>query len=343
MPIDGDGQCIPFTPTEITDMGIGTPGVRDQTHPTEARAPGESTMRRTFRVLWDSRYDFCELVLGNVSLWDDAGTIRLSRLLPDDTYGRHHTHPQIVATKIEKITGFRFSGALDDDGLPIYDFADVEVLYEHVPYQLLDDDDATTELDRYTIPPGLEEAPSEAEYTTMPGGILHYIRETGTDVPHLRPIPFNIGYVTPTQKRTFRWNKLPESLWGDTASPLYERVFAGEGADGRPFIGTVNKEELYGYPTGTLLFLSVKDRLYRDPLGSGWLWDLEYVFDYRPQGWNWMRYFDTETNPDGSPVNASANGVYFVGKGATHYYSDTLPDNYALYDARDHTLLWAVE
>jgi hypothetical protein len=347
MPIDGDGQCIPFTAGEITDMEITTPGVRDGSHPTETREAGTNTTKRTFFCKWEERYNFVELVIGNVSLWDDAGTIRLSRLLPDDTYGRHPEHTQIVATKIESITGFKYTGALDGLGMPLYEKAKVDVFFEHVPYDLLADAEVVSdEWERYTVIPGLQEEQSEADYITMPGGGLNYIREadSGTSpgtIPHLYPIPFNVGFVTPTQTRTFRWVRLPDEAWGNPASPLYQRVFVGDG-DERPFLGTVSKEEFFGYPMGTLMFDHVKERRYRSPLGSGYWWDLDIVFRYKPQGWNWFRYFDPARNADGTPLNPTANGIYFVAKGRVHYYSDTLPDNTALYDARDPNLLWDV-
>jgi hypothetical protein len=341
MPIGITGQCVAFDATEITNMEIETLGVRQQSHPTETRELGTNTMRREFLVAWVQRYNFIELCLGNCAIWDDSGTLKLSRLLPDDKYGRSPTNPEVIATKVDEMTGFGQCIGEDADGMPEYPQSRVKIFYEHVPFKLLLDADITTELDRYVIPPGLIEQQTEAEYTTMPGGFLHYIREdeSGNPVgatPHMKPIPFNVGFVTPTQQRTVRWVNLPEDAWGP-GSVLHERVFEGDGDD-RPFIGTINKEAFVitgatGYPMGTMLFEAVKEKLYRSPLAEGWRWDLEFVFRYRPQGWNWLRYFA------GDAVGAD-NGIYLAGKGDTHYFSDTLPDDYALYDARDHNKLF---
>lgn len=342
MPIDVSGQCIPFTPTEIDAMEIESIGVRDMSHPTESRELGTNTMRRSWKVKWGERYRFIELCLGNCALWDDSGTTRLSRLLPDDLYGRHPDFPEIVATKVESIRGIGKPEEITDDmdpdynAMPYYPFARVEVFYEHLPFELKDDEDTTSELERYVIPPGLSESGIDSDYTTLPGGFLHYIRETGTTSPHLKPIPQNVGFITPTQQRIIRWVNLPKEAWGP-GTTLHQRAFEGDGDD-VPFVGTVNKEEIIitgdsGYPMGTMLLEAVKERLYRSPLGIGWRWDLDFHFRYRPMGWNWLRFFEGDAAGTG-------NGVYFVGKGTTHHYSDTLPDNESIYNARDHNLMF---
>lgn len=333
MPLDADGSLRNFTQAEIDAMEIETFGVRDQSHPTETREVDQVTQVRTYFCKWSERYNFLELVLGRVTTYDD-GTFRLSRLLPHVHYGRHHTIANVIATKLEEMTGHGRCSGEDSNHLPEYPRAKCRFLYELVPFELAIDTDVTgAEFLRYVIPP--READSEGEYTTMPGGILHYIRTvaSGTGVPHGKPVPFNMGLVTPTQKRTWTWVRVPKEAF-EPLSPLHERIFVGDG-DERPFVGTVNKEDFDGYPMGTLLFEGVHEQLKRDAFSGEWVYDLGFKFNYRPQGWNWLPYFDTDTT-------SSANGVYFIGKDDTHYYSDTLPDSYSLYDARDHNLLFQV-
>lgn len=347
MPLDEDtGKLIPFTDEEIADMGIETIGVRQMEHPIETRELGTNTMRRPFHVKWDSRFDFCELVLGRSVLYTDGGIDKLSRLVPDEDFGRHPQYPEIIATKIEKISGFG-KASDDSNGMPTYETARVEVFYEHVPFDVAADDAVVDESERWLIPPGVEPSSSEAEVTTMPGSAFRYIREdeSGNDTglpPHMVPVPYNISYVTPTQERKFTWVRLPQDAWGQ-GTPLYQRVFEGED-DGNsfhtqvyPLIGTVNSEELLGYPIGTMLFRRVEEKLRRDPLGAGWCWDLTFVFIYRPTGWNWLRYFDVSDIPV-----ANYNDVYFVGSTSTFYTADTLPDNHSLYNGRDHNTLFQV-
>lgn len=368
MPVDPvTGQCIPFTPAQIAAMKIQTFKVRDQSHPTEERLVGASTMQRTFLVDWFQRYDFFELVLGNVSTYTlppsaGAGTIGLSRLLPDPTYGRAPDYPpyllnEIIAMKIASCKGFGKNLGEDTSGMPYYTKAEVVVDYELVPWNLLTDAQTLLtgagEYSRYNIWP--TEGDSDAEFTTMPGGCLHWIVQGGSTtlglglpIPHMRPITFNIGKVTPTQKRTWTWVRIPASGYYP-GSPLHTRLFYGNSYDGNPpgsapytvpFIGSVNSKPVGGYQPGTLLLESVGEVLKRDVLGSDWVYDLKFHWNFRPTGWLFLPYFDPSTLPDGSPANPGANGYYFFGKGNQYYDATNIPDDYGLYNSRDHSLVW---
>ncbi len=348
LPIDPTtGKCIPFTPAQIEAMQILTFDVRNQTHPTETREVNASTMKRTFLVVWEKRFEFFELVLGNVNVYVDSSiNLQLSRLLPDPTFGVHPNRPQIIAMKIDSCTGFGKNLGEDANRMPYYNQAKVVVHYELVPWNLLDDANEQltgSEFFRYTIPP--TKGDSEADYITMPGGVLHYIVEGGTivpivgaiPIPHMRQIQFNIGKVFPTQKRSWTWVRIPANGYGP-GSPLHTRLFQGSATDNPPYsvpwIGSINEDEIGNYPIGTLVLESVGEDLKRDVLGSDWVYDLTFNFNFRPTGWNWFPYFDPSTNTDGTPTNPTANGVYFVGKGNTVWGADLLPDNYALYNSR---------
>ena len=240
MPIDPTTNlCVPFMPAEVSAMQIETQGVRDGSHPQETREKGTNTMRREFLVLWAERYRFCELVLGNTSLFTTAGggEIRLATPAPQK-YGRHPKKPQIVATKIDSMKGHKLIDE-DADGMPGYEKCRVNVLYEHVPYNLHEDDEITAASSSATpSSPATDPSGSETEYTTMPGSIMNYVGEDAERRgPSARsaaqvPIPFNIGFITTTQERKFTLVMLPEKAWGP-GTALHDRIFSGED-DGDP-------------------------------------------------------------------------------------------------------------
>lgn len=344
MPIDPNtGICIPFTPAQIEAMNIRTFKVRDQSHPTERREVGSSTAQRVFLVDWEQRYNFMELVLGNANAYLDADdNLQLSRLLPDPTWGVWPGYPKIIATKILDSRGFGKNLGEDADNLPLYPSAQVTVGYELVPWCLLDDEHTMSESQRYVIQP--QSGDSEADYVTLPGGVLQYIVQGGTappalPIPHLKKIQFNLGKVFPTQSRTWTWVRLPPNAYFP-GSPLHTRLWYGSPTDNPPysvpFIGTINSEAVFKYNVGTMLLEKVSEKINRDVLGQGDSTDLYFQWSFRPTGWNWMPFYDPTTNADGTPTNPKANGIYFIGKSNTVYTADVLPDDYSLYNARPH-------
>ncbi|VTR97941.1 unnamed protein product [Gemmata massiliana] len=154
MPEDPDtGKLRPFTDDEIDAMEIRTFGVRDFTHGMETRKVGDNTLRKSFHVKWSERFNFCERVCGNEKTYvDGTGHTKLSRLLPDEKYGTHYPNfPEIIATRIDGIKGANGPGIDDEDGVVGYPDAQVDVFYEHVPYDLAEDDATASELQRYTF------------------------------------------------------------------------------------------------------------------------------------------------------------------------------------------------
>jgi hypothetical protein len=104
-----------------------------------------------------------------------------------------------------------------------------------------------------------------------------------------------------------------------------------------PFAGTINQSALFGYPAGTLLFTGVDEELKRDPLGQGFAWDLTFKWLFKPRLHNWFYYNDP---PADTPGFSDASGYYFAGRGTTAYSTATLPDGVALFNAREHNLLF---
>jgi hypothetical protein len=324
-------------------MNIRTAGVRDQTHGTETREIGTNTLRRSFFVNWSSRYDFCALCTGDEALWTDTSVtpnvVRLSRLLPDPTYGTHPDYPELVATKIESIRGANSAGTDDGAGFIDYTDARIDVLYEHVPYNLQSDTYAYAggESSRYVFFAG---ARGDAESYTIPGGSMKYLVDGGTALntppPHLVPVPYNLNVVRPLQHFSYTWERVPEAAF-ETGSSLFNRVYGNQDDPDEgitPFIGRINSAPFFGRGVGEVLFLGSEEVLTRAQTASGRRWRLRYNFLYAPSGHTWLRYFD----PTGT-----TSGWYFVGAGTTFYDDSALPDNYSIVTGcADLNLLFSV-
>jgi hypothetical protein len=345
MPLHADGYLIPFTPTEITNMVIKSCDVRTGNHPTETRRVDENTMVRTFFVKWTERYNFVELVLGNSVVWTDVTgtpTVKLSRLLPDPTYGRHPTFPQIIATRIEYLKGH---GASTEDiaKFPSYtvrptDCCEAQVFYEHAPWAIQSDAGVSTEKDRYTS--RSPTSTSDAEAFTLPGAVFKYV-VSGGGAPHSTPVPFNVSFVRPVQRFTMTWHMIPNELYSVNGA-LFERLYRGISGDGIGWIGTVSKEDLVlpglgTYPAGSLLLEGVEERRIISPLAASGLngglrWDIGFKLAFTPRLWTDLFYFDPAT-----PANS---GYYRVTNNGTYYAVNAIPDKVGLYNLRDFNLLW---
>jgi hypothetical protein len=344
------------TQSVIDSWNVRERGVRDGTSPTEQLEIDNSTADRTFLVKWEYRHDFAKYMVGYAETWTDTGpTIRLSRLLPR----AHPELPDLVATKVTSIKGLKWTDwAVDvdeldpyrddellhhghpdyrwtDDQINVFQDAEVVIHYDHAPYDRVEDDDiyaTMTEFDRY-VERG-ESQPS-AEYLQLPGAVFKYVQETGSANPHGVTIPFNTGRVLPQEKFILTWRRLPENVWTPDGG-LYQLIYGTGVWDTVPYLGCINGDPFYGRPMGTVLFENVRPILRKSPLGTGWEWDLEFHFAYDPNGWNWKFYFGATAG------TAADNGFYFVSRGSTHYFSDTLPDYESIYNSRDLNNLFDV-
>lgn len=315
-------------------------GVRDGSSPREVFEINNSTCERTFLVLWEHRHDLVKYLLGYSETWDDSGTTRLSRLLP--CY--HPDYPDMVATKVTSIRGHKFTGwqELPDEDyrwtfnqLNVFEHAEVTVMYEHAPYARVEDEDlyvGGSELDRYVV---RGEVTPSAEYLQLPGAVFKYTRSVGTSNPHGVAIPFNSGRVLPQEKFTLTWVRLPENVW-TPESGLYQLIYGTGLGDVVPWMGCVNSVEFYGRPPGTVLLSGVRPILNRSPLGEGFEWDLEYTFDFDPNGWNYKYYH-------GIGAASSDNGFYFVSGNGTYYAPGSVPDWRSIYNERDLNDLFSVD
>ncbi len=336
MPVDPDtGMLRPFNDDEIDAMQIRTFGVRDQSHGEETRRIGENTMRKSFFVKWAERFNFVELVCGDQKTYVESGFTKLSRLLPDEVYGIHHPDfPEIVATRIDSIRGANGPGVDDEDGVVEYPDARVDVFYEHVPYDLLTDDEIAdaeaTEFERYTYFGG---STGSAQNISVPGGAMRYWREPGdgTAVPHNTPVPYGVSISRAEEEFTWNWVQLPENAFSPNSN-LYQRIYGTTEGD-LPFIGCINSSPIFERPHGTVMFTGVTAKLERAHTGKGRRWSLEYKFAYSSLGWNWLFY------PDPAGTNAGWYNVNNTG----YAEADTLNDHTSLVPgARDLNLLFSV-
>lgn len=321
---------VPYTQDEIDGWNLRSYDIRTGKHPTERRQIGNNVREETWFCNWDAREDVIRYFLGDSGYWNDGGTLKITRLLPR----RHPTRPEMAAVRLDSMTGFG-RGIDDEDGNPQYETAELHFSYEHVPFDLLDDDDAGlgSEFDRYTW---FEPGQGTADALTVPGGVLHYILDGGTTAsgigipdPHLRPIPYNISKVFPITRFRLSLHRWPYPCFGPSTA-IWDRLHGlGEGDDSVPWVGCINRERFLDMPTGTVLLESFDPHTDRSPLGTGREWRIDFNFAFKPSGWCWLPYYPTGTS------DPAALNLYFVGKGDQFYLSPDLPDNYSLYNARD--------
>jgi hypothetical protein len=323
------------TDVEGNFVGPTEGGVRDGSSPNETLEVDSSSATRRFKVDWAYRFDFAKYMVGYAQLYDDSGTTRLSRLLPRT----HPDMPEWACTKITRITGHRFREWDAVNEVNVYHEAWVEVLYEHVPYTLAEDDEIDDfEMNRYLTYP--ENVEASSDYLTLPGATLTYVADPGG--PHAgsaidtKRIPFNVGKIIPEEAFTTIWHRLPDDAY-QPGSAVYDRLYGLIEGDGVPYLGTINTEELFGRPSGTLLLENVVPRRRKSPLGTGFEWDLQFNWKYRPSGWNWA-YGMEGTNPA-----AEHNDFYMASATGTFNTADTVPDFDSIYNARDLTDVFNVD
>lgn len=345
MPVDtdDDSKLRVFTADEIEEMHIRTFGVRDGRHPTQVMKVDGRTMTRTFRIAWNRIDQFAELVLGNEVLYTDSATSerKLSRLMPDLKYGRHPKHKQIMATEILSVKGAASAGIDDDDGLPAYADAEVEVAYELMPFAMSSANAPTTarEMSQFVQLDGSVSGETES-FGPIPGGAMKAARSGGGGLSN-QPVPYNFSIMQSVEHLTLIWRKLPYECVTSLGA-LNKRLNAGDPADAamKPYRGTVNSLAMtfgsFGrtFEAGTMLLDRTEFRTRRSPLGEndtlGLRADVLFYYLYRPLGWLNLFLYD--------PAGAST-GYYQMGSG-TYVAVASFPDDTGLYSVRDHNKLF---
>ncbi|WP_439626016.1 hypothetical protein [Gemmata sp.] len=336
MPTNPDGTLRPYNPEEIAGWHLGTRGIDDGNNPEEFYSPDGSGCTRLWLCDWNDRFDVIKHLVGEVLVWEDTGggdpVKRLSRTRPQ-------THPTFTNWWCVKarITGHKF---IEDDVTagegnrsPRWDAAEITAQYEMVPFRW--QDDAYTyasengERERYVTNPGhvQAEVTADAQYTTMPGGIMKY-KTTDGSPPHNVPVPYPIGYTDCEGKFAAIWRRVPEDQFQPN-SPLYKRVYGDPDTGTRPWIGSTNQTPIFGRGIGTCLLIGCEPKLLPDPTGFGYSWDLKWVWFYKPQTHYKLRYWATS--------GAIENGYYEIAKPAAPYTAiEDLGDDDSLFHLRDH-------
>ena len=270
----------PVSPIDPEDFELAELGVRGSDSSPEVNLDlSKNTATRKFRCNWASRYDAAAFFVGYPQLYvDGSGNTQLSRLAPQSLPpdAPDATTPEMFATQVLNIRGFKWSDNDPDNvgvARNVYDYADLTVLYESVPYLVLTDEEleGTSEINRYFELFHGDEIQNSADYITIPAGSMNYIKSDGTNIG---AVPFNSGVVQPVVTIRGAWHRLPNELISQD-SVLFQRLFtgynsdgAGNDTDGEPMLaytGTVNSEPILNFAPGTLLLNSAVPQRLRSP------------------------------------------------------------------------------
>ncbi|WP_439627478.1 hypothetical protein [Gemmata sp.] len=333
MPVNPDGTLRPYDADEIAAWHLGTRGIDDGNNPEEFYSPDGNGCTRRWLCDWNDRFDVIKHLVGQTVKWLDTSggdpVAKLSRLKPQT----HPTYDQWWCSKAN-VTGHKFIeddvSAGEGNRSPRWDAAEITAQYEQVPMRFVPDDELDSEIQRYVTEPGhiQAEVTTAAQYTTMPGGIMKFKTSDGSP-PHNTPVPYNIGYTDCEGKFSAIWRRIPEDQFKPD-SPLFKRVYGDPDVGTRPWIGSTNSTVLFGRGIGTCLLEGVEPKLQPDPIGSGYSWDLKWVWFYKPQTHYKLRYWATS--------GAIENGYYEVAKPDAPYTAiEDLGDDDSLFHLRDHT------
>jgi len=309
LPTNEDESLRPFTPEEVAGFGLKRLGVRDHTHATYTYGPDGSACTRRFACDWDFRHDARVYFVGASKLYTDGGgDLKISRIRPQVD----PDHPNWIATKCE-VNPWRFTGELDEadatgasEALPVFTRAELRVTYEMVPFEVANDDEVSSEEERYVTRPGMlgADVTTEANYIGLPGSSIQFATATGAGKPAGVPVHYPVGFVEGTSKMSLIWRRVPREAWGPSTT-LGQRVLGTEAARG--MIGALNKTSFYGYPPLSLQLLGVAPRELPDPTGLGYSLELVYQFTNKPTpfGHLGLYYHDLA-----EPPAATASGYY---------------------------------
>lgn len=339
-----------------------------------------ATATRRFMVTpWYKRHIFIRWLLGEVA--DNAPI--LSRTPPQ----RHPLYNSLFADRVTSVRGFKpaptqnASAPVDDAGtrtygiteyaqdgtegtglhkLAEYESAIIDVEYQHYRYrpwgdgEFEEENESEDEFKRYTE---RMDAEGTAEFLQLPGMVLKFTQpDAERNKAHGVAIPYGAGKIFPGQEFTMVWRRVPYEVYqdgdidGTERSDLHVRIFGDPYAEEpiKPYLGTINRFPLFGYPAFTLLFERMREVRRPGPIPTTWEWDLYYTFRYNPFRWDWLYFYDTKKEIVG-PVTPSASGFNLVTERGTYPETATHPaygdyldiqDEDSLYNTRAHQNLW---
>jgi hypothetical protein len=321
--------------------------------------------------------------VGDVATYFEDTTKKISRLNPQPLPKppREEDEPEwpdFYATKVTEITGhawrdFDPDGAVLDPtdpeestqfgdgtgtpreyvyttegveaGIPANRFlcAKLKVQYERLPYQLLDDEETESEIERHVqfIP---EEG--QVDYITVPASTQNYIDSAGVaagnPAGHLVPVPYPVGLTESSYRFTLRWHRIPYDAYGP-GKPLWARIFGDGTTANLPYLNAVNDTVFYfeTFPIGTCMLEKVTEKIEPSLIDSNfYLWTIDFSFRVVPGGHNRQWYF-----PNANEWAAAGNVAkrMFVARGTTYYAPGSVPDLRANYVERELEDLFNVD
>lgn len=338
-PTNMDGTLRYYTDDEKEDIDLKLRGTGEEhDHLGEEMGPDGAGTNRRYSCAWAERFAAALMLVGYAQEYDDSGTTKISRLLPD-SYDGLLSH-NWVCTKV-RLKPYAYTGAIDDvdfgQKIPQFTRCDIDATYEMVPYKLFDDDELpeTGELGRYVVNPGFPGADitSSTNVIAMAGGMMNFASSDGTSRPAKIPIPYGIGFPETITNKKVIWRRVPLAIWGPD-KPLTQMV-KGDGTT-KGYIGSLNLTEFLGHPPLTLKLEGVEEKLLPDATGLGYAWDIGYVMSEKnvPFGHTGLWFGETKTG-GGSVASAYYQALNI--KTSTNASAATLAadDTLALFQVRE--------
>lgn len=325
--IDADGSLIPHSAGEVLAFGMRTRGIRDGSSPKYTFNPEATTKTVSHFIEPDQLDSFIIWLLGAAKTYFDVGENKtlLSRLMPQVWPGTTKCAAMDCMVK-----GFKFIGDNTDNDFPIpnHRYLEVEANYRTIPFNLDPTNPNTNERFRYVES---KTTTASGEMLTLPGYAGYKYLTFDGSPPHGKPIPFNIGRVLTSGKIIKKWWRVPKTAI-EYPSELHRRIWGDPDMGTRGFIGTVNQYPIHGFREGMLMFETPELERTYDAVSDDWCFNVTYTWKVVPDLVNHLF----------SPASAGPPGFYLAALGNTWYAPGSVPDDTALYNERDHRLLYEV-
>lgn len=237
----------------------------------------------TYWCYWADLLSFINTMLGTNEVIEEGGTKRYSRFLPHRFPG---TLQNLWASRILSIKGIAGEEDVDGtlvryprfstDGISFY-YAAVTVQYEPSPWPMKTDTEVEPdeEWNRFTT---IQKTP-RLDYITYPANTFRFV---GLDaaVPHGLPLrEQSVDYLV-----TF--HRVPEAFFNPADYIGYANSSAGFLA-GHPQVPTA------GFAANTMQLMGVQEIIKPVAFTDDVLYDFQYFFQYRPNGFNKIRFANT--------------------------------------------------
>ena len=281
-----------FEGIEYTEIWPGSPK--------EKWANDGVSVTRRFKVAWDSRHEFCKLLVGYPKLMGSGANAYVSRVTPDyyaiagsETDSCYCTSAEVEGhgtpddDEGQEDVAFPVRTTTDEAGVCLYKIAVIQATYESLDYDILEDEDVNNtevNLDRYVVE---HEKPS-VEYLTFVKGSWAF--KTGTSPPPV--VSFPIPKTQASKEITWIWKHVPMIPSSVDTAP-----------------GTVNDATFAGYAAGTLLCLAADVKPIRSATG-GRIYDIAWKVKYLSVGHNFfLRFFAGSPPADPVYTEVTSNGL----------------------------------